>query len=208
MSTLLLSYIWLWQDAFPGDFVVCLVLYAGLGLSIHLRRRESWRAIGFRFDNLPRAAWQAAILVGPLIVVPLLIGAALGTLSYPELTLWPINLFKRFLWGTAQQYGLLAVFFRRFEELLGLGWKALVAAAAAFAVFHLPNPFLTAVTLLAGGISCWIYRRVPNLWVLGLAHALLSFVLYCSIPSEVTVGMRVGPGFWRFWNRLQAAWLC
>jgi membrane protease YdiL (CAAX protease family) len=206
MSTLILSYIWLWQDAFRGDFVVCVVLYAALGVSIHLRRGESWREIGFGLDNLPRAVWRASILVGPLIVLPVVIGTALGTLSYPDLTLWPVNLFKRFVWGTAQQYGLLAVFFRGFEELLGRGWRSVIAAAAAFALFHLPNPFLAAVTLVAGGISCWLYRRVPNVWALGLAHALLSFCLYCSVPAQVSVGMRVGPGFWRYWNRLQAVW--
>jgi hypothetical protein len=65
MTALLLSYIWLWQDAFPGDFVVCLVFYAAIGLSSHLRRGESASDIGFRLDNLLAAGKWALWIVGP-----------------------------------------------------------------------------------------------------------------------------------------------
>ena len=39
-----------------------------------------------------------------------------------------------------------------------------------FALFHLPNPFLTAVTLVAGILAGMLYRVVPNLWAIGAGH--------------------------------------
>ena len=69
MSALLLSYIWLWKDTFPGDFVVCVALYLAIGISSHIRRGETARDIGFRLDNLGRAARQALIYMGPLVVL-------------------------------------------------------------------------------------------------------------------------------------------
>jgi membrane protease YdiL (CAAX protease family) len=52
-----------------------------------------------------------------------------------------------------------------------------------------------AVTLGAGVVACLLYRRSPNVIVIGLAHATLSFVLYCALPYSLTHGLRVGPGY-------------
>ena len=102
MTVLILSYVWLWQGAFPGDFTVCLLLYFGLGFAIHWQRGETPREIGFRLDNLPRALLQSLLVVGPLVAVPVVVGAWFDTLHYPELSLWPAGL-----------AGLSDVFFRR-----------------------------------------------------------------------------------------------
>ena len=107
------------------------------------------------------------------------------------------SLTRGWAWGTLQQYGLTCVYYRRFRDLLGDGWGAPLAAAGVFALFHLPNLFLTPVTFIAGIISCRIYRREPNVFVLGLLHALLSMVLSHSFGPEITHEMRVGPGYWR-----------
>ena len=56
---------------------------------------------------------------------------------------------------------------------------------------------------MAGVAACWVYRRVPNLWVLGAAHAAVSFCITRSLPDEITAGMRVGPGFLRLMERLE-----
>jgi membrane protease YdiL (CAAX protease family) len=60
-------------------------------------------------------------------------------------------------------------------------------------MFHLPNPFLTALTLCAGWLACWLYRREPNLLVLGAVHAMISFVVINSLPASLTLRMHVGP---------------
>jgi membrane protease YdiL (CAAX protease family) len=198
MTALLLSYIWLWKDAFPGDFFVCLALYLAIGFRSHASRGETARQIGFRLDNGRAALRQALLYVGPLIAGAVVVGLALGTTRIPdEPTSW-LGVPRTFVWGTLQQYGLLAVYSRRLGEVLADGRAVILASAAAFAAFHLPNPFLVPVTLVAGALSVWLYRRVPNLWVLGLMHAVLSAAISHSLPHEVTYGMRVGPGF--SWN--------
>jgi hypothetical protein len=204
MTVLILSYIWLWQRSFsPGDFILCVLLYVAIGASSHFRRGETPAEIGFRFDNLGRATLLVLLLIGPLIVITIGIGIGLGSLRPTLNEGWPVGILSKIAWGTLQQYGLLAFFFRRLQELLRDERRAMFAAAAFFAIFHLPNPFLILVTWAAGTISCWLYRRVKNIWVIGVAHGLLGIALARSLPVEITMGMRIGPGYFRLLERLQ-----
>ena len=52
-----------------------------------------------------------------------------------------------------------------------------------------------AATFVAGLASCTLYRREPNVFVLGIAHAAISFVLYGALPRTITHGLHVGPGY-------------
>jgi membrane protease YdiL (CAAX protease family) len=202
MMVLLLSYMWLWQSLFPGHFAVVCLLYFGLGIAAHLRRGETPREIGLRLDNVGRSARDVMIYVGPLIAIPILIGLWLDTTRFPPPSEWALGLPKRLLWATAQQYGLLAFFYRRSDEVFAGTWPPILAAAGAFAILHLPNPFLTVATFGLGALSCWLYRRQPNLLVLGVTHAIMSLAISRSLPLDVTYGMRVGPGFFRIWDQL------
>lgn len=193
MSAVLLSYIWLWHGRFPGDFSLCLTLYFGLGVAGHWLRRESPREIGLRLDNLQQSVVDAARITLPLVLLISLLGLLAGSLTYPPLESWPERLGRGWVWGTMQQYGLTAFFYRRFFEVSGSGAAATASAATLFALFHLPNAFLMLVTLAAGALACWLYRRHPNLLVLGLVHALISFSLLHSLPAALTLRLRVGP---------------
>jgi membrane protease YdiL (CAAX protease family) len=73
---------------------------------------------------------------------------------------------------------------------------ATATAAVTFAAFHAPNGFLMSVTLGAGLVACSLYRRSPNVIVIGLAHATLSYLLYFALPYSLTHGLRVGPGYY------------
>jgi hypothetical protein len=195
MTVILLSYIWVWQGAFVGSWSLVLVLYFGLGVSSHVSRRESARQLGLRVDNLPPALLNATAVIAPAAALTLAIGFAADTLHFSSWshiakgTPWMIA------WATSQQYGLLCFFYRRFLEILQGTSAATAAAAVTFATFHAPNVFLVAVTLAAGLVACALYRRQPNLLVLGVAHAVLSCVLLYSLPFSVTHGLRVGPGY-------------
>jgi len=53
------------------------------------------------------------------------------------------------------------------------------------------------VTFGAGYCFCALFRRCPNLFVLALAHAVASTVLYHALPAATTHLMRVGPGYYQ-----------
>lgn len=199
MSGLLTSYIWGWGSTFRGDFTLCIILYAGIGLASHLRAREGPADIGLRVDNLGTAARDAFLATTAIGLLLVGAGALLGSLDFPPPALWPTALRDGIAWGLLQQYGLLCVFYRRFAEILPRRRDApLWAASGIFALLHLPNPFLTIATFLAGALACWLYRRTPNLFVLGVMHGLVSFLIVETLPDFITMGMRVGPGFFRF----------
>jgi len=198
MAALITSYIWGWGGAFRGHYHLCLVLYFLIGIAGHVRRGEGTVDIGLRLDNVRQAAITSLRAVTPWLLVFLGLGIPLGTVDFPPLPLWPATILNGSLWGTLQQYGLLCVFYRRFCEILPGDRSPMLATGAVFAFFHLPNPFLSLVTLGAGALSSWLYRRAPNLIVIGVTHAIVTFVIVNSLPSTVTFGMRVGPNFFRF----------
>jgi len=194
---LLLSYIWLWQGSFAGDRIIVLVLYAAAGALGHLARGEGPREIGWMGEAFGRALaglTPFVLLVGGGALV---VGAALGSLRQPRVGHLPVLLLVAVFWGVAQEYGLVAIFYRGLLELLP-DRTARWASAALFALCHAPNPALTLLTLAAGYVACSVYRRAPNLWALGVAHAMVSLAVSRSLPLAWTGGMRVGPGFLRF----------
>jgi CAAX prenyl protease-like protein len=195
LIALLLSYIWGWQGAFAGSFFVVLILYFGVGLTSHVLRRESLHDIGLRLDNLPRALANGAMIFVPAIAITLLIGLALDSWHFTSLQRVVVGAPTLYAWALAQQYGLLCFLYRRFVDIFGQEPRAAASAAVTFALFHAPNPFLAPVTLAAGLAACTLYRREPNVLVIGLGHAMISYCLLCSLPLSVTHGLRVGPGF-------------
>jgi membrane protease YdiL (CAAX protease family) len=195
LTVLVLSYMWLWHGAFPGHVAVLAVLLLTLLAWSHRRRGEGPAEIGFRLDNLAPALGQVALFLGPLAGLALLIGAVMDGFAFPPPAHWPVVLGWMCLWGLLQQYLLVGFYYRRFAEILPPGGPSFLAAALIFGVAHLPNPFLVILTPLLGVISCWLYRRVPNLYALGLAHGVLSFCIYYGLPRGLTYGLRVGPSF-------------
>jgi membrane protease YdiL (CAAX protease family) len=196
MTMLILSYIWLWQRSFPGAFWLCVAGYFGIGILGHLRRGESLQHIGLRLDNWLPAIRNASIVVLVTVSGALIVGRILDSWHFPswKTALWTLPV--AIVWATAQQYGLLCVFYRRLHDALGSVMGAMVGAALMFAIFHLPNSFLMTVTLFAGMIACVLYRYQPNILVIGVAHALISFTLYFALPPDVTAQLRVGPGYY------------
>src|SRR5262245_42680036 len=151
MSTLLLSFIWVWQGAFEGAFSLVVALYFGIGIAAHWRARERPRDLGIRVDNLGSAGRDAFLTTMTIGLILVGAGALLGSLDFPPLASWPLALRDGIVWGLMQQYGLLTIYYRRFTTLFpGHRDAPLWAGSAVFAVLHLPNPFLTVATLGAG----------------------------------------------------------
>ena len=95
------------------------------------------------------------------------------------------------LWAAGQQFALQTVLLREAQAATSRG-KGIALAAAVFAALHLPNPFLTVVTLVAAMAWCWIYDRHPHWLPLALSHALLTFAIVCSFDPALTGRLRVG----------------
>jgi len=83
-------------------------------------------------------------------------------------------------------------------RLLRLGMKrnsGIALSAVLFAIAHIPNPLLVAVTLVWGALSCLLFLRYRNLYPLALAHAILGMCLAVTVPNHIHHHMRVGLGY-------------
>ena len=187
-------YIWAVLPATGGDpgwntaFILLAVAVAVFSVWRWGGTRER---IGLRLDNFPRAivAYLAAAL--PYAGAFLLwnhgslvrgegwpdFGGAAGTVG----------------WAFLQQFCLLAFLLTRLRGILGRDFTAAVSAAAIFAFFHLPNPFLTLYSFGGGLIVCLLFLRWPSLPAAALAHAMASALVSGLLPGEITGWMKVGP---------------
>lgn len=184
-----------WIMALPALFALTLIFYS------QRLRGESLSEIGFSSQY-----FTAAIR---LLVFPVLVAGAIllfvGYLqhSFHRSSHFELNLVVVPIWGVAQQYILQGFIYRRVRQLLihdRLSSEirqrrltlTLLLAAGLFALVHLPNLTLTALTFIAAILWSWVYERAPNLWALGLSHGLLSLILMHSIPPWVLQSMSVG----------------
>jgi membrane protease YdiL (CAAX protease family) len=166
-----------------------------LMLLSHRVRGESAREVGWRLDNFMKAA---RLLLPPMIVVSgLLVGLGwyAGTLDFgrweggqsimgvPGLSL---------VWGPLQQYALQGYINRRAQMALGRGFLSVLLVALLFALFHLPNPWLTFATFAGGLLWAWVYQRAPNILAVGLSHSLMTWVMISSVPPGALHNLRVG----------------
>lgn len=171
---------------------------AAFMLLSHRARRESARDVGWRLDNFREAA---RLLLPPMLAAAaalVCVGWYAGTLDFGR---WeggqsilgvPI---LSLLWGPLQQYALQGFINRRAQILLGRGDLSVLLTGLLFAVFHLPNPWLTLATFAAGLYWAWVYQHAPNLLAIGLSHGLMTWVLISSVPPAALHNLRVGYKF-------------
>ncbi|HEX8337053.1 MAG TPA: CPBP family intramembrane glutamic endopeptidase [Pyrinomonadaceae bacterium] len=161
----------------------------------HRVRGESARDVGWRLDNFMEAA---RLLLAPMLAVSALLvglGWYAGTLDFgrweggqsimgvPGLSL---------VWGPLQQYALQGFINRRAQVALGRGGLSVLLVGLLFALFHLPNPWLTFATFAGGLLWAWVYQRAPNILAVGLSHSLMTWVMIASVPTGVFHNLRVG----------------
>jgi membrane protease YdiL (CAAX protease family) len=195
VTVLVAWFIWFGRNAFAGSTAAFASLLLLALIWSHRKRGDSLREIGFRLDTAPRTAVLFAPVAIVAITLTLAAGAWLESLRFPATHVAIGGIVKLVLFGIAQEYILLGFYYRGIARVVRKPASVLVLTALLFAAFHIPNPFLMIVTFLAGAIAVAIYRRSPNLWVNGITHGIISFVLYYSLPDTVTGGLRVGPGY-------------
>jgi CAAX prenyl protease-like protein len=185
-----MAYIWKLRFTHPRFWfpVVALILLS------HVAHHERAPALGFQakgFGNCMRRF--GPVLIG-LALVMLSAGLWLGTLR-PIGFEQAIGSFALYLpWGLFQQYLLNGYFLKRFDMALPRN-AANGLTAVLFCAVHSPNWFLMLVTPVAGYAAVWVYRQYGNLYFLGVAHAVIGFLLFVAVPDSVSHHLNVGPGW-------------
>jgi hypothetical protein len=157
-----------------------------------------WAAMGFRRGGFVASLWVVA-LAALLSTVAVAAALHLHTLRIPHsLMAWVLAWGGYTLWSFVQQFLLQGYFLFRLVRLLPRREAAAVAAATIFAVAHLPNPLLTAVTLIWGIVACFVFLRCRNLYTLMLTHAILGVSLAITVPGPKMHNMRVGIGYLKY----------
>jgi hypothetical protein len=184
---MILLYIWRWRPSHPWSWALIL----GLVLASHAVRGQTAVNLGFRLKNFK----SAAVALGPAVLA---LAAALLTIGSMCHTIRPVtpqaglaSLALYCCWGLFQQYLLNGYFLNRFVEIFPAG--APLLAAVAFSGIHMPNWFLMVVTLFTGFVCAKVYLKFGNLYVLGLAHGIIGFLLYLCVPDTISHHLYVGP---------------
>jgi membrane protease YdiL (CAAX protease family) len=193
MFALIVAYIWKLRSVHPISWVAI----PALMILSHVLRRESPRALGFELHGL----WNGLIKLTPalMLIAVLLLGSGVlfGTLRHIGFAgdLFALALYLP--WGLAQQYAMNGYFLNRFDASLS-GRAASLLAALLFSAVHAPNPFLMVITLPLAWCATLLYRSMHNLYVLGIAHAVIGLLLFLTVPDSLSRHLRVGPGWFQY----------
>lgn len=184
-------YIWRMRFVFRLSWIGILVFI----VASHVWRTETPEFLGFRVANLERSFRRFASVVLGITAVLLALAALFRTFRSVNAKSAAASLVLYCAWGLFQQYLLNGYFVNRLVSAFPGASPCTVAALAAvlFAGVHLPNWFLTAVTLVGGYFCARLYISYRNLFFLGLAHGLVGFVIYLTVPDSISRHLYVGP---------------
>src|SRR2546428_152055 len=176
----IISYTWFFQPRWPSSFVavpVVSVLILGV-----------WKAAltgewGVKVRALGLGFRATAIFTAAIVALIVAAGAAVGTLH--ERPDFLANLLMLIVWGGGQQWILQTVFLREAQRATSRR-AGIFVAAVLFASLHLPNPFLTTMTLI-GAVSWSKTERVNNPFWFDRTTADAPVLLYADFTRFSTV---------------------
>ena len=159
------------------------IAFVGYLLWRAMRTRGVLKTWGMRSDNFwPALRAQLAFgVVGVIVLVG--VGAASGSLALPR-TFWlTVALYP--IWGVAQQFALQNLIARNLVGVLSNPLAIAAVSSTLFGMSHFPRLDLMFLTLVAGVFFTLIYRRVPNLWAVGIVHGVLgSLAIYIVLEED------------------------
>lgn len=157
--------------------------------------RRDWKSWGLQWTNFRHSAWIIG-MAGFVAVAAILAAGAFGVL-HPLQGRGPASLHAGLyvVWAGVQEFLLQDFFLLRLLQFLPSKMWGVLAAAAMFAVAHIPNPVLTPFTILWGIIACSLFLRYRSLYSLGIAHGILGLTIAITWPDTMTHHMMVGLGY-------------
>jgi len=184
----------IWTPEHLQRFLAPMVLV--LTLSVVLARGKDRDELGLGWRGLIPSLWILPAAIA-LAAVSVFVAAKIGTL-HPLYKADFAHISGYVLWTIYQQFLLQNYFMDRLLRLLSNETAAVTLAGTLFAAAHLPNLVLTAATLVWGIVSCALFRRYRNLWMLGLAQGLLGLCFAICVPDALHHHLRVGLGYLRY----------
>src|SRR5579863_1822335 len=176
---MIVLYIWWLRFHCPYAWVVILALM----IASHLREREGFRQLGFRW-NASATLWVVLGLIATSILAIGLICRTFRQVSWQGACL---SVLLYCAWGLVQQYILNGYFVNRFSDFLPHHTRAVpILAAVCFSLVHLPNWFLMIVTVAGGYVCARVYLQNRNLYFLGLEHGVTGFLIYLAVPDTIS----------------------
>lgn len=174
----------------------------GITLAVLLAGRSSRDELGLGWRGFISSLWilPAAIAFAGAAMLMAAKAGTLHPLSDRKLS----HVAGYVLWTLYQQILLQDYFLPRLLRLLPGKVAAVSVAATLFATAHLPNLALTAATLVWGAVSCPLFLRYRNVYVLGLAQGLLGLCFAVCVPDALHHHMRVGLGYLHYHATLPA----
>lgn len=166
-----------------------------LPLILVLMRRPSLNELGLGLRGFIASIWILPAAIA-LMVTPVLVAKKIGTF-HPLYGGGLAHVYGYVLWTMYQQFLLQDFFMSRLTRLLTSG-LAIAVAAVLFSVAHVPNLPLVLATLVWGGVSCALFLRYRNLYMLGLAQGLLGLCFAICVPDALHHHMRVGLGYFHY----------
>jgi Type II CAAX prenyl endopeptidase Rce1-like len=166
------------------------------GLLSPLAHGDSLARLGIRLDTFGACARQVLVPTVVAILAFVVVGVVTGSWRSPDWSRAPAGILRYTGWALLQQGALQDLVLLRLKDA-GMTRRAPIAAAALFALMHLPNPGLMLLTFAGGWIWCRAFDRAPNLLAIAISHALAALAADQSLPDTFIRGLRVGPGYFR-----------
>ena len=188
----ILSYTWILEPRLPGRSVV---IPAGIVIALGLWNAARTREWGLAVRALAPGLKAAALFTVPIALLLVGAGAAAGTLRARPTLLAELGPLVG--WGGAQQWILQTAILREAQRATSRRLGILMAAVL-FGAVHLPNPFLSSLTLVGALGWCTIYDRHPNVVPLALSHAVGTLAVLSAFDGAITGGLRIGAAFLRY----------
>jgi hypothetical protein len=181
----------LWSPDSVQRFLSPIALLATLAAL--LARRPSRDELGLGWRGFIASLWALPAAIA-LAGAAILIAARVGTL-HPLSDRNLSHVVGYVLWTICQQILLQDYFLSRLLRISRNHAISVSLAASLFAAAHLPNLVLTAATLIWGIVSCLLFLRYRNLYILGPAQGFLGLCFAVCVPDALHHHMRVGLGY-------------